>query len=209
MADLVYLVRHAAPPEDKRNRFWGRADPGVAVESLGQAAFLAPLVWESPARLFVSPLSRAVLTAGQLTGPLGLGAEPLDLLAEVDFGDFDGLTFSEIETKYPEQVDEWAKRHDQFAFPGGESIPDFLARAEQAWRFCVEAPERAVMAVTHAGIIAAWVCLFLQLPWTPRFAFRPAYSALTAFIRKKDESGWEMAFFNNTPEKRDNHGAPG
>lgn len=199
MADVVYMLRHAAPPVDRRGRYWGRADPGVDQEALRKISAVAPLFWNKPMRLLVSPLERAAATAGELAGPLGIEPEIVPDLAESDFGDFDGLTFSEIEKLYPDKAREWGGMLDAFAFPGGESIAEFFARAERAWRFCTELPEESVAAVTHGGVIMAWVCFFLRLPLSDRFSFRPAHGTLSAFVRKKDGTGWEMTFFNNLP----------
>lgn len=197
MADLVYLVRHAAPPREKQGRYWGRTDPGIDAESLAGAADLVRFLWSGPRVLLASPLARTMATAQTLGRKLGLAPETADDLAEVDFGSFEGANFTEVEKKHPEAAREWAEKGDAFAFPGGESIQDFLTRAERAFVACTKRPEETVMCVTHAGIIAAWCCLFLRMPSWHRFTFRPEYAALTAFVRKKDGSGWEMAFFNN------------
>lgn len=197
MADIVYLVRHAAPPPDQLGRFWGKSDPGMDPRSLDRVPSLASLAWEPPLRLFTSPLRRTVMTAARLEQPLSLKMEVVPELAEADFGDFDGLTFAEIEKSYPMPAREWCAKGDGFSFPGGESVPRFLERAQRAWEHCIELPEKAVLAVTHGGIIASWCCLFLRMAMDHRFAFRPEYAALTAFNRKKVGSGWELAFFNN------------
>lgn len=197
MADLVYLVRHAAPPLEKQRRYWGRTDPGVDSDSLAGTAGLARFFWNRPQILLTSPLPRTKATAEALGRVLELGPEMVDDLAEVDFGSFEGMNFTEVERRYPADAREWAEKGDAYAFPGGESVQDFLARAERAFTACTERPEEAVMCVTHAGVIAAWCCLFLRMPSWHRFTFRPEYATLTAFVRKKDGSGWEMAFFNN------------
>lgn len=199
MADLVYLVRHAAPPPEKRGRYWGRGDPGVDSGALSRIAALADLTWEKPARLFSSPLDRTMLTASALAERFAVRTEAVPELAEIDFGDFDGLDFGQIAQCHPLEARRWEEQGDAFVFPGGESVDEFLARAEKGWRHCIEAPASSVMAVTHGGVILAWLCLFLRLPFSARFAFRPAYGALTAFIRKKDGSGWAMTCFNNLP----------
>lgn len=197
MADIVYMVRHAAPPADKRGRYWGASDPGVDADGLDAVNGVARLAWVKPEALFTSPLARAAATAEPLGAAFGLEARTLPELAEVDFGAFEGLDFAEVEQRYPDAARQWTELGDGFAFPGGEAIGDFFARAGNAFAVCTERPEEAVMCVTHGGIIAAWCCLFLRMPLAHRFAFRPEYAALTAFIRKKDGSGWEMAFFNN------------
>lgn len=197
MADLVYLVRHAAPPADMRGRYWGRADPGVDPDDLERVPELARLIWEKPARLLASPLRRTALTAERLGAALGLTPEPASELAEADFGEFDGLTYAEIEALHPVPAAEWLAKGDRFSFPGGEAVPRFLERATRSWEHCVGLADSPVMVVTHGGVIACWCCLFLRIPFDHRFAFRAGYAALTAFVRKKDGSGWEMAVFND------------
>lgn len=200
MADVVYLVRHAAPPEAQRGRYWGWADPGVMPEGLDGLSALAGVVCRGPDRLFASPLARAALSAERLGRAFGVTIEFLPELAEADFGDFDGLNFLEIEQRYPDAARQWGELLDGFAFPGGEAVADFLVRAAGAWRSCLEVPEDSVMAVTHGGVISVWICLFLGIPLERRFMFRPDYGALTVFVRKRDDSGWEMDCFNNVPQ---------
>ncbi len=196
MSDLVYLVRHAAPPADRRGRFWGRADPGVDGDSLAAAGRLAGFPWFRPARILSSPLRRAFLTAEPLAGAFGLPVETDLDLAEADFGRFDGLTYAEIAKRHPAGAAEWERLGDAYAFPGGEAVADFFCRARRSWERCLAFPEPVVLAVAHGGILSAWMCLFLGLPFARRFVFRPDYSALTAFVRKRDGTGWDMAFFN-------------
>ncbi len=196
MTNAIYLVRHAAPPGEMRDRYWGASDPGLDQDSLRSVRDLAGLALLRPDILFTSPLPRAAATARQLGDALGLRPQTLPELAEVDFGDFEGLTFAEVERRFPEAAGRWAEQGDGFAFPGGETVPAFLARAERGFAQCAERPEETVMCATHGGIIAVWRCLFLGLPLAERFSFRADYAALTAFSRKGDGSGWEMTACN-------------
>ncbi|MCD8139701.1 MAG: histidine phosphatase family protein [Planctomycetaceae bacterium] len=197
MADVVYLIRHAAPPQHRRNRFWGRGDPGVDAASLAEVRTLPPLAWERPTLVLSSPLDRAVQTATAFAAAFSLDVRREDDLAEADFGRFDGLTFAEIEQRFPEDASRWMREGDDFTFPGGESVAGFLARTEQAWRRITALPDEAVAVVSHGGVLAGWLCLFLGMDFSHRFAFRPVCAALSGFLRKRDGSGWEMVFFNN------------
>ncbi len=181
MAALVYAVRHAAPSPEKQKRYWGKADPGVDMESLARAGRLADEMTPPPVRILTSPLARARITAEQIAGKLALTPEIMPELAEVDFGLFDGLTFSEAERAYPEAARTWAVRGDAFTFPQGESISGFLIRARQAFTTCAELPEDAIACVTHAGILSAWHCFFHNEPLENRFSHTPAYAALMTF----------------------------
>lgn len=197
MADVVYLLRHAAPPEPARGRYWGAGDPGVDPASLASAADLAGLIRHVPVHCVSSPLARARLTAETLAEQLAAPVNIDDELAEVDFGILDGMNFTEISRDYPDEADAWARLGDHYHFPEGEAVQMFFHRITGAWKHWRDAPHPSVLAVSHAGVLACWMCLFLGLPLSKRFAFRPDYAALTAFVRKKDGSGWNLAFFNN------------
>ena len=197
MADMLYLVRHAAPPVNSRNRFWGKADPGVDAADLSGVSALVALFPRKPDVVVSSPVRRAFATAEVLAGAMDMAVATDPQLAEVDFGLFDGLNFTEAAARYPAEAERWSEFGDQYVFPEGESTADFLVRADQAWRRWIDCREEEALIVSHAGVLSVWMCLFLGLPPERRFLFRPAYSSLTAFRRKRDGSGWDLAFFNN------------
>lgn len=199
MAEVIYLVRHAAPPEENRCCFWGRSDPGVDPASLDEVEALASLAWERPDQLLTSPSARAVTTADRLGGALGLRPQVVADLAEVDYGLFDGLSDADARALYPDKMREWERLGDGFTFPGGESLAGFFARATMVWEYCVDMRDTTVMVVTHAGVIAAWICLFLGIPFVQRSSFRPEYAALTAVTRRRIGEGWYLSFFNDRP----------
>lgn len=199
MADVVYLLRHAEPPETARGRYWGKKDPGVDPDALARIAELERVIWVPPLRLFSSPLARATATAEPLEMRYGLRTETEPDLAEADFGVFDGLSWSEASARHPAAARDWEVLGDDFTFPAGESVRGFLDRVSGFWERCCALPDERVMCVTHGGVVSAWCCLFLRMPLEQRFSFHPECGAPTAFIRKKDGSGWEMTYFNNRP----------
>lgn len=197
MADIIYLVRHAAPPPAMRLRYWGRSDPGVDPAALDAVRGLAPLLWHKPDRLFASPLPRAKLTASRLAPILALPVESWPDLAEADFGLFEGMSFSEIAERHPGAAREWTERGDEYAFPGGEAIRAFLRRVADVWRRLDSLADPSALVVTHAGVIAVLACLFFGLPPAKRFIFRQDCGAVSAFVRKKDGTGWVLRYFNH------------
>lgn len=196
MPDIVYLVRHAAPPQDKLGRYWGRADPGVDPGELARIAFLAGLAQPKPERLLSSPIRRAAVTAGELAPALGLDVETDHELAEIDFGCFDGLLWTDIEREYPEKARDWMEMTDDFVFPGGEAIQSFFHRTTEAWKRICGMEDPAVMVVAHGGVIAVWLCLFLALPFAKRFQFSVAHGTLTALERSGVDGTWMFSLFN-------------
>ncbi len=197
MAEVVYVLRHAAPVKSRQKRYWGRGDPGVDPESLAEVAGLVALFpgEAAPERILSSPLSRCIKTAEELLS--GLPGRKLELwpeLAEVDFGLFDGLIFAEVEAAYPAEAADWARLGDEFAFPGGESIAGFLERAHAAWERTAALPERTLLVVSHGGVLSAWDCFFRGVALAERFSFKAEYAALSAYEREGE--GWRRRCHN-------------
>src|SRR5262249_40199384 len=104
--------------------------------------------------IYSSPLARCrdaaqILSAGQPLEPV-----TLDALRELDFGQVEGLTYTEIEQRYPELYRQWMERPTQVRFPGGESFGDMRTRVLRAVKGLVERHAgESIVLVTHAGVI--------------------------------------------------------
>ena len=101
--------------------------------------------------LHSSPLNRARHTACPIATRLGL--EPgqhhvSPLLAEHAFGDWEGLTEEEIETRFPGCLEARHRAHWTYVVPGGENYAQVYRRACQWLESLDDAP--VTIAVTHA-----------------------------------------------------------
>ena len=132
----IFVLRHGQPEWNSIGRHQGRlgsplTDLGRA-QAVAQSRILAAVVGNRrDITAFCSPQGRATETAIIALEPLGLAAIPNDRLCEISFGKWQGLTFDEIATGWPEHV-KYAD-HDpfgwQFRGPGGEAFEDISARA--------------------------------------------------------------------------------
>ena len=100
-------------------------------------------------------------------------------LREIDFGRWEGKTFSEIRDSSPEEVERWARFAPDFAFPGGESLRDFLDRVRRAADRLAADEAETVLAVTHGGVIKAMLCRLLGLEPSRYVVFEIAPASLT------------------------------
>ncbi|ABA87748.1 adenosylcobalamin-5'-phosphate phosphatase, putative [Syntrophotalea carbinolica DSM 2380] len=162
----VYLIRHGDTGEALKGRFVGRQD--VPLSSLGQrqsAALGQCSELKSCKEAFCSPMLRVRETVGH--SKLDLLCRQDEDLREIDFGRWEGLSFSEISRDFPAEVDCWARLKPDFRFPEGETYADFLQRIQQAAERIARtaASQSAPLAIfAHGGVIRALICQWLGLP---------------------------------------------
>jgi broad specificity phosphatase PhoE/ribonuclease HI len=129
----LLLLRHGQTPLSVERRYSGRGNP--ALTELGErqarsaAAYLATR--DDIAAIVASPLGRAQQTAGALAEKVGLEVSTLDELTETDFGDWEGLTFTEASERFPSVHQQW-RGDTSVAAPGGESFDAVLDRVTVA-----------------------------------------------------------------------------
>jgi probable phosphoglycerate mutase len=90
-----------------------------------------------------SPQDRAVQSAGLIAATLGLSFTTDDRLMEIAMGPWEGLTWPEIETRWPGVAGEHDTSH--FRIPGGEPYAEVAARA-RSW---LDSLTRPTIAVSH------------------------------------------------------------
>jgi len=97
-------------------------------------------------------MGRAQTSAAVFAAALGIPAQVVDELAEVDHGELSGLTRAEVEAAWPGFVQERA--HDKYfcRFPGGESYADADARAARALAKIARSGARRPLLVSHEMI---------------------------------------------------------
>ncbi len=131
---MLYLVRHCEPDNPDR-RFNGRGNPPLSEAGLRHADALGEAMSKlGIGRIVASPLTRTRQTAAPLSAAIDIEVEIEDRLVECDFGDWEGLTWDEIEAKHPDEAAAYLKAPAMFAFPGGESPAAVAARAVPAVR---------------------------------------------------------------------------
>ncbi len=149
----LFLVRHGEAEWNQANRYQGRSDLPITARGEAQARALANWFAESDvATIFTSPLVRARSTARMVAERLGLVAIVDDRLAELAYGQWEGLTQAEVKRRWPELLRLWKKAPDRVDFPGGECLRDVRRRIRNFLEDAVTHPG-PVLAVTHQAII--------------------------------------------------------
>ena len=131
----LWLARHGETEWTVSGRHTGSTDIALIREGELQAIALGKLLaGRSFARVFASPMRRAKETA-RLAG-FGDRFEVLEELREVDYGEFEGVTTSQIH----EQDPEWELFRD--GCPGGESPEQMTERVDRLLSRLEGAPGR-------------------------------------------------------------------
>lgn len=99
-------------------------------------------------------------------------------LVEVDFGEWEGCFFQQLEQTHPDLIRAWAEFRPDFAFPGGERLADFKTRIRRAAARLAAGDEPVVVVFTHGGVIRSLVCHFLGLPFKHYLLFDVPYAAV-------------------------------
>jgi broad specificity phosphatase PhoE/ribonuclease HI len=195
----LLLVRHGSTVHSAERRFSGRNDLPLDETGEVQAGALADRLGsrDDVAAVVSSPLTRAVQTADAIAARLGLDVTTVDGFAEVDFGDFEGLTAAEARDRYPEAFAAWSGSID-VAPPHGESFAALATRVRRAREAVLaEHPEQVVVVVTHVTPIKTLVRLALDAPPVALFRSHLDTASLSAVDYFADGSS-SLRLFNDT-----------
>jgi probable phosphoglycerate mutase len=171
MSPLVYIVRHGQTDWNAENRLQGQADTDLnalgrkqATENGRRLAKLIPDPWDFD--FVASPMKRTRETMERVRKAMGLDPHAYRTdprLVEVNFGDWQGFTYAELEARHPGISDQ--RSLDKWDYlpsgPGAESYQMLFERINP-W---FEQLDRDTVCVTHGGVIRT---LFRLVENTPR-----------------------------------------
>ena len=165
---VIYLVRHGETILTPERRFSGGdgSDPELSPEGVAQAEAVAKeLAARKADLLIVSPMVRTVQTAERISATTGLKMELDEAWREGSFGEWDGLSISEVKDLYPNEWLAWVSSGAAPAGTSGESYEDIAARADLALtNLALEHPGKTIIVVTHNYVIRSLVTLVLGAP---------------------------------------------
>lgn len=180
----LVLVRHGQTPLTVAGAYSGSSVPGPSLTARGrvQAAQAADLVhrigrdrWTDlprPSEIVASPMVRAQETARAVSRRLGLHVRTDERFAEVDFGQWEGLTASQIAERWAGHPERWLTSGTEVA-PGGESMADVGDRVWAGMQdLLAQGTGRTVVVVGHAVQVRAAVGRAIDSPPSRWAGFR-------------------------------------
>lgn len=116
-------------------------------------------------KIYTSPAARAVQSAGMIAKLFKQNFEIVEDLHPRKCGKFNGLTFEQIEEKYPEELERLINNPDIPTPDDAEAVSDFISRVKFSINKIVEENTgNRIIIVTHKDIIKAAICAALNMP---------------------------------------------
>ncbi len=151
----VYLVRHGESEANTEGLFSGFTDTPLTDKGRKQAEGVAiKLSAVEFQKIYSSPLSRAFDTAKSIAKFHNNKIESLSGLKEENFGKCEGLSYVQIQERYPELIKDWTKNPFTFIFPQGESLTIMYERVRETYHSIIDDFKgENLLIVAHSGVI--------------------------------------------------------
>jgi broad specificity phosphatase PhoE len=160
----LLLVRHATA--EGQGRFQGQRDVLLSAVGRQELPLLCKKCAHYPVRaVYSSDLRRARETANAVARGFGLEVEVRPGLREMHFGQWEGLSWTQIVKRFPRLASLWLEQFPYQAIPGAEPLRQFRKRITVAIHEVVAAHRgQCALVVTHAGVIRFTLGRVLGLP---------------------------------------------
>ena len=162
----LYIVRHGETDWNKMGKYQGITDVPLNENGLNQAKACGEALKDITFdRILSSDLSRALVTAETIRGNRTTPITVDKRLRELNFGDWEAMLFSDIESRWPGLIDEMYLRPHLVKVPNGESFKDLQDRAWAGLEeFLNENDEEETLLVKcHGGTIRTLLCKLLDI----------------------------------------------
>jgi len=179
----LLLIRHGQTDWNIARRFQGHSNVPLNEFGRKQAAALADrLSAQQVDALYSSDLERAIETAKMIVHLSGCKPDlHSDLrLREINFGDWEGLSYNEIKEKYPEAL--LVRENDVYknAPPNGETLEQLTMRVQSMLdELYLKHKDQTVIIVAHGGVLQILLCCALKLNPTMYWQFHLSTASIS------------------------------
>lgn len=152
----IIMIRHGQTEWNALEKYQGQTDIDLNEVGREQAEKLA-VYWREHKpeveAIYCSDLSRSRETAVIIGRALQLKPIMDRRFREINFGNWEGLTYREVNEQYPRELDDWLHHTLQVRLSGGEAVDDVVARSMEGVRDIAARHQGTVIVVSHGGLI--------------------------------------------------------
>ncbi len=190
----VYLFRHGETANSKEVHFNGHFDAELSVNGEDQFKEWAQTLKDEPLKaIYSSDLERTRLSARLLGEPHQLEPVTFPELRELCFGVWEGLSVTEVERKFPRQLEKRMKNIEAFQVEGGETFEQVKGRVVPCFEEIIARhPNEQIALVCHGGVNRVILSYLLEVPIKRIFRIKQDYAALNIIQYYGDEPVVEL-----------------
>ena len=177
----IYLIRHGQIKGYENFPVYGQTDVDLTEVGVVQMEQMADrLSLTEPRAIYSSDLKRSAIGARLIARHHDVPLYFLPELREIDFGDWEGLTLSEIRRDFPEELEKRQKNLISYKAPGnGESVAALSDRVEAVFeRIRAEQKGSDIIITAHGAVNRVILCKALGLDLDRMFNIHQGYGCL-------------------------------
>jgi probable phosphoglycerate mutase len=204
MGKSIILVRHGEVQGITPPRFRGRTQLPLTPKGIRQAELTAAYLRGTgrAGAIWTGPLDRCAHTARMIGETQGLIPETRAALDDIDYGEWQGRTYDEIQQSDPAGFESWMQQPDKTRIPGADTLQQTSVRAVGALQAALDLrPDATLIIVSHDSINRLILLHVLQMPLARYHDLQqsPCGISRLAFIG----SGWKIRSMNETAHLAD------
>ncbi len=176
----VFLIRHGETEWNKNMRYQGQTDVPLSDAGRKQAEALSSCLAKVDfTAAYSSDLSRAYETATILAAPHKLPVSICAGIKEINFGEWEGLTYDRVNGQWSEEMKRLFSRPNEVEIPSGESFYQLQKRVVAALAELVRGHENeTILVVSHGAAIRTAICEALEIPLNNLWGIRQDNTAV-------------------------------
>ena len=190
---LIYLIRHGETDANILKQIQGKSHISINQKGKEQAEKIALVLKHIPFEaVYSSEEIRAKDTASFFSNHFTKKEE----LNEINWGVFNGLSWDEADSLYPDLMKNRDIYGYKFKYPNGESSIDVMNRAIFLMNLLCD-KHKVCLCVTHSGFLKLLIAKILLLDYSRLFSLNFDNGSYTLISRKKEK--WKVECLNCKP----------
>jgi len=192
----LLIARHGQTKHNLDRRYQGITDAPLNETGRVEAGQLADrLLSEKLDAIYSSDLKRCVQTAELVAKKNKLNINKDGRLREISFGEWEGMSYNEIQAQSPELLEKWMNDPAHIPPPNGETLIQLATRVKSAVdEIKPQHAKQTVLFVTHGGVIRTLLCLSLGIDLNRHLQFESATGSVSELSFY--EEGVSLKLFN-------------
>lgn len=177
----LILVRHGITICNEGGAMSGLTDSMLSEKGIVQADKLTNYLKDKKIdKIYTTPFARTKDTVKKLAESNLIQVEETSKLNEINFGDFEGLSFDVIKDTYPEEVEKMINEGFKYKYPNGESLEETFFRVRDEIRKIIHENENStVLICSHGGTIRNIISYLLCDDYKYHWNFRIDNGSIT------------------------------